>query len=159
MPIVIDVLATVAALCTAVIFGTDVLTAVVLRPALAEIDDHALVQITGRTHRFGDQRLPLPGILSVVAAAATAVAAFIGGSAAAGVFAAIGLALLGLWLLLFNRISLPINRVLIAASNAGETPANARELQDRWESIITVRAVLQGLALAAFCVAIALGAR
>lgn len=95
MPIVIDVLATVAALCTAVIFGTDVLTAVVLRPALAEIDDQALVQITGRTHRFGDQRLPLPGILSVVAAAATVIAAFIAGSTAAGVLSGVGLILLG----------------------------------------------------------------
>jgi hypothetical protein len=158
MPIVIDTLATVAALCTAVIFGTDVLAAVVLRPTFAEIDDHALVQITGRSHRFGNSRLPLPGVLSVVAAAATAVAAFIAGSTAAGVLAVIGLLMLGVWLVLFNRISLPINKVLIAAADAGDTPANARELQDRWESIITLRAVLQGLALAAFCVAIATAA-
>jgi hypothetical protein len=36
------------------------------------------------------------------------------------------------------------------------TPSNARTLQDRWESIINLRSVLQGLALLAFCVAIAL---
>jgi hypothetical protein len=156
MPLVIDTLAIVAALCTAVIFGIDVLAAVVLRPAFREVDNHTLVQITGRTHRFGNQRLPVPGIASVVAAAATAVAAFASGHPRAGVPAAAGLVLLLAWLVLFNRIALPINKTLIAASYAGETPTDARALQDRWESIINLRSVLQGLALLAFCIAIAL---
>jgi hypothetical protein len=156
MRLVIDTLAIVAALCTAVIFGTDVLAAVVLRPAFREIDDHTLVQITGRTHRLGNQRLPLPGILSVIAAAATAVAAFAAGNPQAGIAAVAGLAFLLIWLLLFNRIALPINKTLIAASYAGETPADARALQDRWESIISLRSILQGSALLAFCVAITL---
>ena len=156
MPLAIDTLAIIAALCTAVIFGIDVLAAVVLRPAFREVDNHTLVQITGRTHRFGNQRLPLPGIVSVVAAAATAVTAFASGNPRAGVPAAAGLVFLLVWLLLFNRIALPINRTLIAASYAGETPSDARTLQDRWESIINLRSVLQGLALLAFCVVIAL---
>jgi Domain of unknown function (DUF1772) len=156
MPIVIDTLAIGAALCTAVIFGIDVLAAVVLRPAYREIDDHTLVQITGRAHRFGDQRLPLPGILSVVLAVGAAVAAFGSGNTQAGIPAATGLALLLFWLVLFNRIALPINKTLIAASYAGQTPSNARALQDRWESIINLRSVLQGMALLAFCLAIAL---
>ena len=155
MPIVIETLAIVATLCTAVIFGIDVLAAVVLRPAFREVDNHTLVQITGRTHRYGNQRLPLPGIVSVVAAAATAVAAFASGHPQAGVAAATGLVFLLVWLVLFNRIALPINKALIAASYAGETPTEARTLQDRWESIINVRAVLQGLALLAFCIVIA----
>ena len=158
MSIAIEIAAVLAVVCTAVIFGTDVLTAVVLRPALAEIDDHAMVQMTGRTHRYGGQRLPLPGVASVVAAAAAAVIAFLAGATGAGVAATIGLAALLVWLALFGRISAPINRVLIDASLAGATPANARALQDRWESIIN-RAVLQGLALVAFCVTIALAAR
>lgn len=155
MLLVIDVLAIATALCTAVIFGIDVLAAVVLRPAFRELDDHTLVQVTGRTHRFGNQRLPLPGILSVVGAVGTAVAAFAAGNPQAGVLAAVGLAFLLAWLVLFNRIALPINKTLIAASYAGVTPSNARTLQDRWESIINLRSVLQGLALLVFCVAIA----
>jgi hypothetical protein len=156
MPLVIDTLAIIAAMCTAVIFGIDVLAAVVLRPAFREVDNHTLVQITGRTHRFGNQRLPVPGIVSVVAAAATAVTAFVSGAPQAGVSAAAGLVFLLVWLLLFNRIALPINKTLIAASYAGETPSDARTLQDRWESIINLRSVLQGLALLAFCVVIAI---
>src|SRR5262245_9356881 len=133
MLVAINTLAIVAALCTAVIFGIDVLAAVVLRPAFRELDDHTLVQITGRTHRLGNQRLPVPGILSVVAAAATTVVAFASGTPRAGIPAVIGLGLLLIWLVVFNRISLPINKTLIAASYADQTPPNARALQDRWE--------------------------
>lgn len=150
------VLATVAVLCTAVIFGTDALGALVMRPTYAEIDDRSLVQILGRSHRLGGQRLSIPGIGSVVAAAATVVFALLAGHTVAGIAAAAGLALLLVWLVLFNRISLPINKVFIAASESGETPADARALQTRWDSIITLRATLQGTALIAFCVAIAL---
>jgi len=156
MLIVIDTLAIGAALCTAVIFGIDVLAAVVLRPAFRELDDHTLVQVTGRTHRFGNQRLPLPGVLSVVAASGATVAAFAAGHPHAGIPAAAGVAFLLVWLVLFNRVALPINKTLIAASYADETPSNARALQDRGESIIDLRSVLQGLALLAFCLAIAL---
>ncbi|GAA3238876.1 DUF1772 domain-containing protein [Dactylosporangium siamense] len=152
-------LAVVAAVCTAVIFGTDVLGAVVMRPAYAEIDDEAMVQIVGRSHRLGGQRLPVPGVVSVVAAALTTGSALVAGWLAAGLAAAVGLVLLLAWLVIFNRISLPINKVLIAASEAGETPADARSLQARWDSVITLRAVLQGTALVGFCLAIALAGR
>lgn len=159
MAIAIDTLATIAALCTAVIFGTDVLGAVVMRPTYAEVDDRTLVEVTGRSHKYGTARMPLPGIASVVGAAATAVVAFVAGNLAAGVFASIGLACLGVWLLLFNRISLPINKILIAAVDTGEAPADVRALQEKWDSIINVRAILQGVALLAFCVTLAVGAQ
>jgi len=76
----------------------------------------------------------------------------------AGVLAAIGLACLLVWLLLFNRISLPINNVLIAAAEADQVPENARALQEKWDSIINLRATLQGLALLSFCVTLAVAA-
>ena len=152
-------LAIVAAICTAVIFGTDVLVALVMRPAYAELDDHAMVQIVGRSHRLGTQRLPVPGVVSVVAAALTTLSALVAGWLTAGLAAGAGLVLLLAWLVIFNRISLPINKVLIAASEAGETPADARALQARWDSVIVLRATLQGTALIGFCMAIALAGR
>jgi hypothetical protein len=150
------ILAIAAVLFTAVIFGTDVLGALVMRPTYAEIDDRGLVQVVGRAHRYGDQRMPIAGIGSVVAAAATTVVALIAGHIGAGIAAAAGLTLLLVWLVLFNRISLPINKVFIAAVERNEVPDDARALQVRWDSIITLRAVLQGLALLAFCISIAL---
>jgi hypothetical protein len=45
-----------------------------------------------------------------------------------------------------------INRVLTAAADKHETPANARALRRDWDRIIDPRAILQGLAIAALCV-------
>lgn len=156
MIVLIQVLAIVAAVSIAVIFGTDVLGALVMRPTYAAVDDATMVRVTGISHRYGNARMPLPGIASVVASVLTGVLAFATGEVAAGVLASIAVVALVTWLVLFNRISLPINKVLIAAVDAGTTPENARVLQERWDSIITLRAVLQGLALTAICVALVL---
>ena len=56
------------------------------------------------------------------------------------------------WLLLYLRVSAPINRALTAAADNHETPANARALQHDWDRVIVPRAMLQGLAVAALCV-------
>src|SRR6202034_4084577 len=61
--------ALVAVLGTAVVYGTDVFGAIVQRPALARIDDRALLAVMGNIHRYGDRRMPVPGVLGLVAAA------------------------------------------------------------------------------------------
>jgi hypothetical protein len=155
MTVLVDVLATVAALATAVIFGTDMLGALVMRPTYAAVDDATMTRVVGVSHRYGNARMPLPGILSVVAGAATALTAFLTGHTAAGVAAAIALVLLLVWLVLFNRVSLPINKAFIEAAETGQVPARARQLQQRWDSIINLRAALQGVALLGFCLALA----
>ena len=58
------------------------------------------------------------------------------------------------WLVLYLRISAPINRTLTAAADAHQTPSNARALQRDWDRIIVPRAVLQGLAVVALCVSL-----
>ena len=57
-------------------------------------------------------------------------------------------------MLLYLRVSAPINRALTAAADNHQTPANARALQRDWDRIIVPRAVLQGLAIAALCVSL-----
>jgi hypothetical protein len=146
--------AIIAVLSTAVIYGTDVFCALVQRPALARVDDAALTAVMGNVHRFGDQRLPLPGILGVIGAAASSVLAALAGRPIASATAGAALALLVIWLLLYLRVSAPINRVLTAAADNHETPANARALQRNWDRIIVPRAILQGLATAALCVSL-----
>jgi hypothetical protein len=61
--------------------------------------------------------------------------------------AAAGVALLALlvWLALYTRVSAPINRQLTAAADTGLP--NGRALQQKWDSVIAVRAALQGLAV------------
>lgn len=143
--------ALIAVLGTAVVYGTDVFCAMVLRPALALVDGDALVAVTGHVHRFGDRRMPVPGVLGIVAAALTTVLAAVGPHWAQAVAAGAALVLLLIWLVLYTRISAPINRQLTAAAEAGQPLPNGRALQAKWDSIIDARAVLQGLAVAALC--------
>ena len=146
--------ALVAVLAAGVIYGTDTFCAVVQRPALARVDDRTLTAVMGNVHRYGDRRLPVPGVLSIVATAAAAVLAAVAGHPLESVAAGAALVLLLSWLATYLRISAPVNRVLTAAADAGQTPADARELQRRWDRVIVPRAVLQGLAVAALGVSL-----
>lgn len=53
--------ALIAIMGVAVVYGTDAFCALVLRPALARVDDRVLGEVTGFVHRYGDRRMPVPG--------------------------------------------------------------------------------------------------
>ena len=130
------------------IYGTDIFSAVVLRPAMAALADQELTQAAGRIHQYGDQRLPFPGITGIAAAAAAAICAALASHAATASLAGAALvALLG-WLGLYLRIAAPINRRMTKAARDHQTPADIRAMQKRWDSIITTRASLQASAMA-----------
>ena len=148
------VAALIGVLGTAVVFGTDVFCAMVQRPALALVDDGALVAVMGYVHRYGDRRMPLPGVVGIIAAGASAALAAAAGRWTTAIAAATALALLLVWLMLYLRVSAPINRQLTAAAQAHDVPANARALQANWDRIINARATLQSLAVCALCVAL-----
>lgn len=137
-----------AIMSTGVVYGTDTFCALVQRPALARVDDATLTATMGNVHRYGDRRLPAPGIVGLITAAAASVIAAVAGHPADSVTAGVAFLLLVGWLVLYLGISAPINRTLTAAADAHETPANARALQRGWDRIIVPRAVLQGLAVA-----------
>jgi hypothetical protein len=141
---------------TAVVYGTDTFCAIVLRPALASVDDRALVAVMGSVHRYGDRRMPVPGVLGVVATATSVVLAAVAGHWAQAIAAGAALVLLLVWLVLYARVSAPINRQLTAAAAAGKTVPNGRVLQAHWDGVIGARAILQGLAVAALCVVLAI---
>lgn len=141
--------ALVALLGVAVVYGTDVFCAMVLRPALARVDDTALAAVAGNIHRFGDRRMRIPGVLAIAGAAAGAALAIWAGTWSQAVACGVAFTVLLIWMVLYTRISAPINRQLTAASDAGITLANVRALQANWDRIITARALLQGLAVAA----------
>jgi hypothetical protein len=144
----------IALLGTAVIYGTDVFCALVQRPAVAGIDDRALVAVMGNVHRYGDRRLPAPGVIGIVAASLGGVLAASAGRWPVVIAAATAVASQLVWLALYVRMSAPINRQLSAAAKAGDTPVNARALQQEWDRIINARAIIQGAAVAALCVAL-----
>jgi hypothetical protein len=144
-----QVAALLAVLGVGLVWGTDAFCALVQRPALARVDDAALTTVMGAVHRFGDQRMPVPGVVGLVGSLAAAVLTAVAGHAAAASSAGVALVLLVVWLVLYTRVSAPINRVLTAAAERGETPADARALQAWWDRIIVLRASLQGVALLA----------
>jgi len=141
--------ALLAIVSTGIVYGTDAFCALVLRSALARVDDTTLAATMGNVHRFGDRRMPVPGILGIIAAAAASVLAAVAGHLAESATAGAASLLLVVWVLLYLRISAPINRRLTAAADAHETPANARTLQRDWDRIIVPSGVLQGLAVVA----------
>lgn len=149
MTLLAQVAALVAIMGVGIVYGTDAFSALVQRPALARVDDVALTTVMGNVHRYGDRRMPVPGVIGLVAAASAGVLAAIGGNLAQALAAGIALVLLVVWTVLYARISAPINRVLTAASDKHDTPANARALQTDWDRIIVFRAMLQGLAVLA----------
>ena len=155
MPTVIEILAGLAILANGVIYGTDVFGAIVLRPAIAAVDDRTLTQLLGHIHRIADVRLrniTVVGLITAIATAAVAVASGHWVSAAAGALATLAVIA---FIAVYNRVSKPVNTTLTAAALADQVPRDARQLQARWDSVINARAALQTIALAALCVALA----
>jgi hypothetical protein len=146
---VAKLLAVIAVLGTAVVYGTDVFCAMVQRPALARVDDGALLSVMGNIHRYGDRRMPVPGVLGLLAAAASAGLAAASGHWTGAGAAGLAFGLLVVWLVIYLRVSAPINRQLTAAVDTPGAPIDARALQQRWDAVIMARAALQGMAVAA----------
>ncbi len=144
-----NTLATIAALVavatTALIYGTDLFCALVLRPAAAGAADSSVADLLGRVHEYGDRRLPVPGVISLIA---TALATATSDTSSAYIGGAIALAALLAWLAIYTRISAPINKRLREAAASHTTPPDTRALQQRWDSVIWLRAILQAVALA-----------
>jgi Domain of unknown function (DUF1772) len=147
--------AALSLLATGVIYGTDVFSALVLRPAMAALDDATLTQAAGRVHEYGDRRLPLPGATGILAAALSAVFAALAGDPEVAALGGVAVVALLVWLALYLRVAAPINRQLTAAARAHVTPPNARAQQRRWDGVINVRAALQGVALVLLLVVMA----
>jgi len=154
MRVAIEIVAGLAILANAVIYGTDVFGAIVLRPAIAAVDDRTLTQLLGHVHRIADRRFPVIGAGGLVAAvAATALGAASGHWTSAAAAAVATLALV-VFLVVYNRVSKPVNLALTAAAVADRVPDDVRALQARWDSVIDARVALQTVALAALCVAL-----
>lgn len=156
MNLVSHLLAVVAVLAAGIIYGTDTLGALVMRPTWQKVDDRTLVMVNGHLHYYGDRRFPIPGILSVVATVSAAGASALSERWLATAAALVATVVLVAWLAIYLRVNAPINRELTAAAQENRVPENARALQTRWDSVITARAGLQGIAVAALCAVLAL---
>lgn len=147
MSVSIQILAAVAVLANAVVYGTDVLGALVMRSVYRRLDDATMTLSAGWGHYYADSRMPPVGVTGVVTALGAAVVAALAGATGAAVSAGLAVLALAIWLVLYVRIAKPINEAQKAAARSGVIPPNARALQDRWDSILYPRVILQALAL------------
>jgi hypothetical protein len=138
----------VGALATAVIYGTHVFCALVLRPAAARASDASLADLVGHIHHFGDNRLPAFGAVSVLAALLGTIGVVVTGAPVAALAeAGVALAALLGWLAVYLTVSAPLNRRLREAASTHTVPPETRAWQQRWDAVIWPRVALQTIAL------------
>ncbi|MGW5318336.1 DUF1772 domain-containing protein [Nocardia thailandica] len=151
-----QIVAIAAVLSNAVVYGTDVCAAVITRSVYRKLDDATVTLSAGWGHYYGDRRMPIVGVGGVVTAVLTLVIALVAGRAGAAVAAGISVAALLTWLGFYVRVAKPINARQTAAALSGVVPADARALQDAWDSILIYRVTLQFVAVAGLCAALVL---
>lgn len=95
--------------------------------------------------------MPLPGVIGIVAAVISVALAGVSGRWVEASAAGVAVGVLLVWLVLYIRVSAPINRQFTAAVDSREVLPNARVLQGNWDRVIVARATLQGLAVTALC--------
>ncbi|MVU83554.1 DUF1772 domain-containing protein [Nocardia sp. ET3-3] len=152
-----QILAVLAVLANAVVYGTDWSVALVTRSVYRDHLDDATVTISaGWGHYYGDKRFPIFGAGGVITAVLTLGFAIAAGHLGAAVAAGIALLALVSWLACYVLIAKPINTVQTAAAQTGVIPADARALQNKWDSILNARVALQTVALTGLLVALVL---
>jgi hypothetical protein len=137
-------------LSTAVVCGTDMFFLTVGRPALRLASPSAGTEVMGFIHSFGDARMPIWGILAILS---NLLLALFSGNGHRGLHFA-SLSMLILFVVIYDRLSKPINRLQTEAAKTGGKLDNARELQESWDRSVTIRTPLLVASLLAQCLAL-----
>jgi hypothetical protein len=135
---------------TAVVCGTDMFFLTVGRPALRLASPSAGTEVMGFMHSFGDARMPIWGVLAILS---NLLLALFSGSGHRGFYFA-SLSMLILFVVIYNHLSKPINRLQTEAAKAGGRLDNARELQASWDRSVMIRTPLLVASLLAQCLAL-----
>jgi hypothetical protein len=130
-----------AIVAVAVVFGTDVFFTVVGKKALAQSKDESIADVMGNIHAVADARMPVFGVMAVVT---TLLQILLGGFKWPPIVSLIALLL---HLIIYLRISKPVNKVMVEGIKFGRLISNIRELQVRWDKMIGPRAMLLFIAI------------
>jgi hypothetical protein len=137
----------VGILCTAVLFGTDMFFLSVGRPALRLASESAGTEVMGFIHLFGDARMPIWGVLAILS---NLLLSLLSRDGHRGLYL-LSFSVLILFVVVYNRLSKPINRLQTEGAKTGRTIVNARELQASWDRSVMIRAPLLVASLLAQC--------
>src|SRR4051812_14552115 len=137
---------------TAVVFGTDIFFLTIGRPALRLASVSAGTEVMGFLHMFADARMPIWGVAAMLSNLLLVVLSRNGPRW----FYLASLSVLIVFVVLYNRLSRPINRLQTEAARTGRTLANGRELQASWDGVLMIRVPLLVMSLVAQCLALLL---
>src|SRR5215467_7465280 len=140
----------VGILCTAVVCGTDMFFLTVGRPALKLASPFAGTEVMGYFHRFGDARMPIWGVVAVVS---NLLLGLLTRGGHRGLYL-LSVSVLILFVVIYNRLSKPINRLQTEAAQTGGRLDNARELQASWDRSVMIRTPLLVASLLVECIAL-----
>ena len=136
----------VGILSTAVVFGTDMFFLTIGHPALG-LASSAGTEIMGFFHMFADARMPIWGVSAILSNFLLVVLSTSGQRW----FYLASLLMLILFVILYNRLSKPINRIQTEAAKTGKRLDNGRELQASWDRALLIRVPLLVVSLLAQC--------
>jgi Domain of unknown function (DUF1772) len=118
---------------------------VIGRRALAHSSDAAIADVMGRFHEIADARMPVFGVSGVLATISFAIV--VGWGTVSSLLALVALAGLLIQLGLYLVVAKPINAKMTEAIQKGQILAEIRDLQNRWDSVISTRALAMTLAI------------
>ncbi|HMF89583.1 MAG TPA: DUF1772 domain-containing protein [Candidatus Angelobacter sp.] len=137
----------VGILSTAVVCGTDMFFLTIGRPALRLASPSAGAEVMGFLHMFADARMPIWGVSAILSNFLLVVLSRNGQRW----FYLASLLMLILFVVVYARLSKPINRLQTEAARTGERLNNARELQASWDRSVMIRVPLLVMSLLAQC--------
>ena len=143
-------LSLVGILSTAVVLGTDMFFLTIGRTALKMASPSAGTEIRGFFHLFADARMPIWGVSAILCNLVLVVLSRSGQSW----FYLASLLVLILFVILYNLLSKPINRIQTEAAKSGKSLDNGRELQASWDRVLLIRVPLLVVSLLAQCLAL-----
>jgi hypothetical protein len=134
-------------LSTAVMCGTDMFFLTIGRSALRLASPSAGTEIMGFFHMFADARMPIWGVMAILSNLLLVVSSRSGQRW----FYLASLLMLILFVILYNLLSKPINRIQTVAAKTGKRLDNGRELQTSWDRVLLIRVPLLVVSLLAQC--------
>ncbi|HEY1463483.1 MAG TPA: hypothetical protein VGF44_08710 [Terriglobales bacterium] len=137
-------------LSTAVVFGTDMFFLTVGRPALRLASPSAGTEVMGFVHVFGDTRMPIWGVLAILS---NLLLGLLTRGGHRGLYL-LSISVLIAFVVIYNRLSKPINRLQTEAAKTGTTLGNARKLQASWDRSVMIRVPLLSVSMLAQIIAL-----
>lgn len=132
---------------TAVVWGTDIFFLTIGRPALRLATVSAATEVMGFLHLFADARMPIWGVSAIL----SNILLVVFSRPAHRWFYAVSLLMLLLFVIVYNRLSKPVNRLQTEAAGTGGSLDNGRELQAAWDRSLVIRVPLLAVSMLAQC--------